>query len=93
MIPFNFERKLLTKEIATHCENTSRQMRKEAEGLAAIRNKMKSDAREVFNYKAGHHTPVYPKATELAVNRIFGKINLNKVYIVEPDILKIAIFL
>ena len=88
MIPFNFERKLSTNEIAIHCENTSRQMRREAEGLAAIRNKMKSNAREVFNYKAGCHRTIYPKATELAVNRIFGKINLNKVYIVEPDILK-----
>ena len=54
---------------------------------------MKNNAREVFNYKAGRRRTVYPKATELAVSRIFGKINLNKVYIVEPDILKIAIFL
>ena len=53
---------------------------------------MKSNAREVFNYKAGRRRTIYPKTTELAVNRIFGKINPNKVYIVEPDILKIAIF-
>ena len=54
---------------------------------------MKNDAKEVFNYKAGCHRTIYLKATELAVNRIFGKINPNKVYTVEPDILKIAIFL
>ena len=54
---------------------------------------MKNNAKEVFNYKTGRHRTIYPKATELAVNRIFGKINPNKVYSVEPDILKIAIFL
>ena len=89
MIPFNFKRKLSTKEIAVHCENTLRQMQQEAEGLAAIRNKMKNNAREVFNYKASCRRTIYPKATELAVNRIFGKINPKQVYIVEPDILKL----
>ena len=49
--------------------------------------------RERYSITKPVATEQYPKATKLAVNRIFGKINPNKVYIVEPDILKIAIFL